>query len=565
MFSIKTQLVCACFAVALVVGGCAAEVKPPDPTGGSAGSGGSGGGGTAGEGGTGGAPCTDEVCDGKDNNCDGVVDEGCDCLEGDTEPCYEGPEGTQGVGSCKAGTRTCDAAINKFGPCEGQVLPAESEKCDGLDENCNGQTDDGIPDLMCGIGACMATGLACVNGTAGTCVPLSPTLEICDGVDNDCDQLTDESFPEANMACDSGLLGVCKNGLMQCTGGTTVCMPSQMPSPELCDGLDNDCNGTTDDNIPGTGGDCSTGAAGVCGPGMIMCQGGLVDCFSLVPASPEVCDGLDNDCDGAADEANPEGGGMCNTGQLGACGVGTLNCLSGSLQCTPNASAQTEVCDGVDNNCDGQVDEGSPGAGQACSCGGTSVCQLGKLFCQGCTKEVDCNNGIDDDGDGAIDCADSQCALGCSPSFSCAMGEKLLVLSATDVPKAISDNTTVASVMSFSETAVVKKVALQLNINHTWDSDLDISLKSPANTTVDISSDNGGAGANYQSTIFDDACSSNPAASGTAPFNGCYSPEQPLSTYVNQSVKGTWTLQVGDDAGGDTGSLTAWTLAVCVQ
>jgi subtilisin-like proprotein convertase family protein len=343
------------------------------------------------------------------------------------------------------------------------------------------------------------------------------------------------------------------------------CVPNQVAGGELCDGLDNDCNGTVDDNIPGTGGDCSTGGAGVCGPGLISCQNGVVDCFSLVPASPEICDGLDNDCNGTVDENNPEGGGACDTGQLGACAVGTLNCVQGGLTCTANALAQPELCDGKDNNCDGQVDEGNPGAGQPCSCGGTTVCMGGQFFCQGCTKEVDCNNNKDDDADGAIDCADSQCALGCNANVSpCAPGEKLLVLASTDAPKPIPDVSTISSVITFSETAVVKRVVLQLDINHTWDSDLDIVLKAPDTTSIDVTSDNGSSSDNYTGTIFNDTCPT-PIVSGAAPFNGCFSPEAPMSTFVGKALKGTWTLGITDDAGGDSGTLNSWTLAMCVQ
>jgi len=547
--------------------GCANATQPDLTTGGggstSDGGGGAGGGG-GGTGGTGGSDCVAEVCDGADNDCDGEVDEGCECLPGDTEACYTGPMGTENVGLCKGGTRACDPATNKFGPCTGEVLPAAAEACDGKDENCNGQIDDGLADLVCGIGACAATAPACVNGLPGTCVPGQPTQEICDGLDNDCDQLTDEAFPQDGMACDSGLLGICMAGIMKCVSSMPVCVPNQMAVEELCDDLDNDCDGTVDNNIAGTGGDCSTGAPGVCGPGKITCQGGQVDCFSVVPASPEICDGLDNDCDGMADENNPEGGGACSTGQLGACAQGTLNCISGALTCTPNAQAQPEVCDGTDNNCDGQSDEGNPGAGQACSCGGSTVCTGGQLFCQGCNKEVDCNNNLDDDADGQADCADSQCALGCAPQVGpCGVGEKLLVLSSTDVPKFISDNVTIQSTMAFSEVGLVKRVVLQLNITHTYTGDLDISLKSPMNTSVDLTSDNGGGGDNLTNTIFNDGCT--PITGGTPPYAGCYGPEVSLSTFLNQPINGTWTLVVADDAGGDTGSLSSWSLAMCVQ
>lgn len=557
--------------LSIQVTGCANGNQPP-PTGGSAGASTSSTGGTGGEGGMagggnggeGGTTCVDEVCDGKDNDCDGEVDEGCECLEGDSEDCYTGPMGTDGVGTCKTGTRTCDPATNKFGPCMGEVLPAAMDACDGQDEDCNGTADDNIPDISCGVGACAATAPGCVNGVVGTCVPGQPSQEQCDGIDNDCDQLTDESFPQDGMQCDSGLQGICAAGKMVCMGGMAMCVPNQMAVMEECDDLDNDCNGVVDDNIPGTGGACSTGAPGVCASGTISCQGGVVDCFSITPSSPEICDGLDNDCDGMSDENNPGGGGACNTGQLGACQQGTFNCVMGSVQCTPNAQALPEVCDGTDNNCDGQADEGNPGAGQSCSCGGTTTCSGGQLFCQGCTKEVDCNNNLDDDGDGQIDCADNQCALGCDATVGpCGAGERLLVLASSDVPKGIVDNATVASTITFSETGTVKRVTMLLNITHSFDGDLDISLKGPDNTTIDVSSDNGSSLDNYTNTVFHDACPT--IVNGTAPFTGCFAPEQALASFVGKPVNGVWTLQVADDASLDTGTVTGWSLALCIQ
>jgi hypothetical protein len=67
---------------------------------------------------------------------------------------------------------------------------------------------------------------------------------------------------------------------------------------------------------------------------------------------------LDNDCDGQADEGNPGGGKACNTGMLGVCAAGTTACTNGVMFCAGNVSPSTEVCDGLDNDCDGQVDEG---------------------------------------------------------------------------------------------------------------------------------------------------------------------------------------------------------------
>jgi hypothetical protein len=375
------------------------------------GSGGLGGqGGEAGQGGTGGEACvaSDEVCDNLDNNCDGVVDEGCACAEGDVEDCYAGPPGTQGVGLCVAGQRTCDVT-GTWGECMGAVLPRE-EDCNNEDDDCNGGADD-LPDLQCGVGNCQLIIAACTSGVPNECIPGLPSLEVCDGIDNDCDQLTDETFPGKGTNCDTGVPGICAPGLKQCVGGVQTCVALKTPTPELCDTLDTDCDGVVDNNIPGTGGSCTTGIPGACSQGSISCQGGIIDCFSVGNATPELCNGIDDNCDGEADEGNPDGGATCVTGIGGACDAGTMTCVAAAVICVADNAGLTEICNGADDQCNGQIDEDNPGGGYYCPTGflgacadGTTNCESGVLKCNPYVlPEVEACDGLDNDCDGMID------------------------------------------------------------------------------------------------------------------------------------------------------------------
>jgi hypothetical protein len=80
-----------------------------------------------------------------DDNCNGLTDEMCgECTPGMTRSCYTGPMGTSGVGICRAGSQTCTASRTWPTTCTGEVRPAASEVCsNGMDDNCNGMTDEG--------------------------------------------------------------------------------------------------------------------------------------------------------------------------------------------------------------------------------------------------------------------------------------------------------------------------------------------------------------------------------------------------------------------------------------
>jgi subtilisin-like proprotein convertase family protein len=137
------------------------------------------------------------------------------------------------------------------------------------------------------------------------------------------------------------------------------------------------------------------------------------------------------------------------------------------------------------------------------------------------------------------------------------------VYTSTDVPKSIPDNNVagVTSTLPVTSNTFVGDINVTLNLTHTWDGDLEISLISPAGTNVLLVNRRGSSGDNFTNTTLDDEAST-PISSGVAPFSGSYRPDNPLSTFDLQPITGTWQLKIADREAADTGNLLGWSLQI---
>jgi len=351
------------------------------------------------------ADTSDTTCDGVDDDCDGTVDEEYASY---ATQCGEGVCSSTGATSCASG--------QEVDSCEPGTAAAADATCDGLDNDCDGSIDEDYVDAatVCGVGACAATGtLTCDDGAlTDSCAELAPAQNdaICDGLDNDCDGSTDEDYDAQPTSCG---VGACSEvGVRDCVQGQVVdsCDPgTPAPSDATCDGTDDDCNGQEDEDYAPLSTSCGVGACSA--SGQTQCVSGLVvdQCSPGQPAALDAtCNGIDDDCDGQVDEDYVAVPTSCGVGACGATGL--TSCAGGveSNSCSPGQPAVSDAtCDGVDDDCDGTSDEDFSGGATTCGVGACSA--TGAQACVGGTIEDSCTPGTPDGSDITCDGVDDDC------------------------------------------------------------------------------------------------------------------------------------------------------------
>jgi hypothetical protein len=357
-------------------------------------------------------PGATEVCNGIDDDCDGSIDEGA------TGSTWYRDSDSDTYGNATNTMVACNqpvgyvASSTDCNDSNGAVHPGATEVCNGIDDDCDGNTDDGVSITYYrdfdgdGYGNATATTRACsapvgyvanssdCNDSNGAVHP--GATEVCNGIDDDCDGNIDEGVTTtyyrdfdgdgygnatvSQQAC-SAPSGYVANST-DCNDSNAAVHPG---ATEVCNGIDDDCDGNTDEGVTttyyrdldGDGYGNATVSQQACSApsGYVANSSDCNDSNAAVhPGATEACNGIDDDCDGYVDEGlttttyyrDLDGDGYGNaTVSQQACSAPS-GYVANSSDCNDSNAAvhpgAAEVCNGIDDDCDGSIDEGAIGS-----------------------------------------------------------------------------------------------------------------------------------------------------------------------------------------------------------